>query len=283
MKTPDDLQHVVRNALSEDVRDGDITAQLIDPDASARAQVICRERAVICGTQWFDATFLELDKQCKISWQRCDGDWIEENEVACQLEGPARALVTGERTALNFLQTLSATATTTRSYAEVLEGKKTTLLDTRKTIPGLRSAQKFAVLCGGGQNHRIGLFDGILIKENHIEAAGSIDSAIARMRTQFPNVPIEIEVESIAELNEAIVAGADILLLDNFTNEQIADAVSRCAGKAKLEASGGYDFVSLQTIADIGVDYISVGALTKHVRAIDFSMRFLPNEYIPAN
>lgn len=283
MKTPDDIEHIVRDALLEDVGTGDITAQLIDKNAVAQAQVVVRERAVICGTKWFDSTFHALDERCKVSWQRNDGDWIEENEIACRIEGPARALVTGERTALNFLQTLSATATTTRSYAQLLDGKKTTLLDTRKTIPGLRSAQKFAVSCGGGENHRIGLFDGILIKENHIEAAGSIDSAISTLRTQFPDLPIEIEVESIAELDEALAAGANILLLDNFSNEQIAEAVSRSAGKAKLEASGGYDFASLQAIADIGVDYISVGALTKHIRAIDFSMRFLSSSDTPTN
>jgi len=276
MATPDDLNQTVRNALSEDVGDGDLTAQLIDPNAHSKAQVICRERAVICGTDWFDATFLELDNQCEISWRYADGQWIQKNAIACHLEGPARALVTGERTALNFLQTLSATATTTRDYAQALEGKTTTLLDTRKTIPGLRNAQKYAVSCGGGENHRIGLFDGILIKENHIEAAGSIDSAVGRLRKQFPKIPIEVEVESFNELDQALAAGADILLLDNFSDEQIAEAVKRCDGKARLEASGGYDFSGIQSIADIGVDYISVGALTKHVRAIDFSMRFLP-------
>jgi nicotinate-nucleotide pyrophosphorylase (carboxylating) len=275
MELPNNITQVVKNALDEDVGDGDMTAQLIQSTAWASAQVVCRERAVICGRAWFEQAFQLLDRNCVITWHRSDGESIEADEIVCHLEGPARALVTGERTALNFLQTLSATATATRSYADCLIGTKTILLDTRKTIPGLRSAQKYAVLCGGGQNHRIGLFDAILIKENHIEAAGSIENAIKQMRSQFPEIPIEIEVESLPDLERAIAAGANIVLLDNFTNADISEAVKVNGGRIKLEASGGYDFDGLRTIANIGVDYVSVGALTKHLRAIDFSMRFL--------
>ncbi|MFT4561456.1 MAG: nicotinate-nucleotide pyrophosphorylase (carboxylating) [Gammaproteobacteria bacterium] len=275
MELPTDITQVVQNALAEDVGDGDITAQLIHANTRANAHVVCRERAVICGRAWFEKAFLLLAGDCVIKWHCSDGESIEADEVICELEGPARALVTGERTALNFLQTFSATATETRRYADCLVGTNTILLDTRKTIPGLRSAQKYAVVCGGGQNHRIGLFDAILIKENHIEAAGSLENAISQMRSQFPNLPIEIEVESLSELARAIDAGADIVLLDNFSNADIIEAVEMNAGQVKLEASGGYDFDGLRTIAKIGVDYVSVGALTKHIRAIDFSMRFL--------
>lgn len=274
MKLPNDITRVVTNALDEDVRDGDITAQLIKTTAWASAEVVCRERAVICGRAWFEQAFHLLDPTCVVTWHRADGESIEADEIVCKLEGPARALVTGERTALNFLQTLSATATETRNYSACLSGTKTVLLDTRKTIPGLRSAQKFAVLCGGGQNHRIGLFDAILIKENHIEAAGSIENAINQMRSRFSDLPIEIEVESLPELERAIAAKADIVLLDNFSNADLSEAVRVNAGRIKLEASGGYDFDGLRAIANIGVDYVSVGALTKHIRAIDFSMRF---------
>ncbi|MDA0824157.1 MAG: carboxylating nicotinate-nucleotide diphosphorylase [Proteobacteria bacterium] len=275
MELPNNITRVVKNALDEDVGDGDITAQLIQSTAWASAQVVCRERAVICGRAWFEQAFQLLDHNCLITWHRSDGESIEADEIVCHLEGPARALVSGERTALNFLQTLSATATATRIYADCLIGTKTILLDTRKTIPGLRSAQKYAVLCGGGRNHRIGLFDAILIKENHIEAAGSIENAIKQMRAQFPAIPIEIEVESLPDLERAIAAGANIVLLDNFSNADISEAVKVNGDRIKLEASGGYDFDGLRTIANMGVDYVSVGALTKHIRAIDFSMRFL--------
>ena len=274
MNLPDDIDTVVRNALDEDIRGGDVTAQLVPVDVQATAEVVCREPAVLCGTAWFEATFLELDSSSVISWNRHDGDRVEPNEVVCTLTGRARALVTGERTALNFLQTLSGTATTTRYYVDRLAGTDVTLLDTRKTIPGLRSVQKYAVGCGGGKNHRIGLFDGILIKENHIEAAGSIATAISHMRSAFADLPIEVEVESIAELSEAIAAGADMLLLDNFSNEELRSAVKLTAGRVKLEASGGFEFENVRAVAETGVDFISVGALTKHLKAIDFSMRF---------
>jgi nicotinate-nucleotide pyrophosphorylase (carboxylating) len=274
MNLPDDIGAAVRNALDEDIRGGDVTAQLIPVDAHAIASVVCRERAVLCGTAWFDAIFHDLDDTCVVSWNRHDGDQIGPNETVCTLEGPARALVSGERAALNFLQTLSGTATTTRRYVDSLASTDVTLLDTRKTIPGLRNAQKYAVGCGGGKNHRIGLFDGILIKENHIAAAGSIAKAIAQMRTAFTDLRIEVEVESIAELTEAIAAGADMLLLDNFSNEKLRRAVKLAAGQVKLEASGGFEFESIRAVAETGVDFVSVGALTKHLRAIDFSIRF---------
>lgn len=276
MKLPENIGTVVQNALDEDIRDGDITAQLILADTRASATVICRENAVLCGTAWFEQTFLHLDDSCSVSWQRRDGERMEAGQVVCELSGPARALVTGERTALNFLQTLSGTATTTRRYADALAGTSTALLDTRKTIPGLRVAQKYAVLCGGGRNHRIGLFDGILIKENHIEAAGSISAAIAQMRSRFPELPIEIEVESIAELHEAVGAGADMLLLDNFSIEKLREAVKLAGPRVQLEASGGFEFDGIRAVAETGVDFISIGALTKHLHAVDFSMRFEP-------
>jgi nicotinate-nucleotide pyrophosphorylase (carboxylating) len=264
----------VHNALDEDIRGGDITAQLIPAETNASASVVCRESAVLCGTAWFERTFQELDDRCVTLWTKHDGQQVEANEVVCNLEGPARALVTGERTALNFLQTLSGTATTTRRYVECLSGTNVVLLDTRKTIPGLRSVQKYAVLCGGGENHRIGLFDGILIKENHIAAAGSIDAAIASMRSHFADLPIEIEVESVADVHTAIAAGADMLLLDNFSLEDLRNAVALAGGRVQLEASGGFEFEGIRAVAETGVDFVSVGALTKHVKAIDFSMRF---------
>jgi len=275
---PEDIGSVVRNALAEDIGAGDVTAQLIDPGSSAVADIVCRESAVLCGTAWVDETFAALDGQCRVQWNRHDGDAVAEDERVCTIEGPARALVTGERTALNFLQTLSGTATATRHYASQLQGTGTTLLDTRKTLPGLRSAQKYAVVCGGGKNHRIGLFDAILIKENHIEAAGSIEAAITRMRKQFPDLTLEIEVETIDELEVALACGADILLLDNFSNTDLRRAVAVNGNRVKLEASGGFEQEGLRAVAETGVDFISIGALTKHLRATDFSMRFRPTD-----
>lgn len=273
MKPPQDITAVVRNALDEDIRDGDITAQLIPADTNGVASIMCRESAILCGTAWFERTFHCLDSSCSITWNKGDGDQLKANEMVCKLEGPARALVTGERTALNFLQTLSGTATTTQRYLEYIHGTNTALLDTRKTIPGLRSEQKYAVLCGGGGNHRIGLFDGILIKENHIAAVGSIAAAISKMRTQFAHLPIEIEVESIDDIDAAITAGADMLLLDNFSVEHLREAVGLVKGRVRLEASGGFEIDGIRAVAEAGVDFISVGALTKHLQAIDFSMR----------
>lgn len=273
---PTDIAQVVRAALTEDVGSGDVTAELIAPDAAGVADIVCREPAVLSGSAWFDEVFHALDPECRIEWHKRDGDALAPDDLICTLSGTARALVTGERTALNFLQTLSGTATATRRYAAQLEGTGTTLLDTRKTLPGLRSAQKYAVVCGGGRNHRIGLFDAILIKENHIEAAGSITVAIERMRAAHPGLNLEIEVESLDDARIALAGGADMLLLDNFSLDELRAAVALTAGRVKLEASGGFELDELRTVAATGVDFISVGALTKHVRATDFSMRFRP-------
>lgn len=274
MALPANVTTVVRTALDEDIGAADLTAQLIPVSARAVADIICRESAILCGTAWFEATFLELDDNCVVSWSQRDGESVEPNKMVCRVEGSARALVTGERTALNFLQTLSGTATTTRRYVEKLAGTTATLLDTRKTIPSLRSAQKYAVRCGGGKNHRMGLFDGILIKENHIEAVGSLTEAIRQMRSLFAERPIEIEAETIVELTEAITAGADIVLLDNFSIDALKQAVALANGRVQLEASGGFEFDDIRAIAETGVNFVSVGALTKHLQAIDFSMRF---------
>lgn len=273
---PTDIEQVVRTALAEDIGDGDVTAELIAPDVIGVADIVCRESAVLAGTAWFDEVFRQLDADCRIDWHKRDGESLAPGELTCTLSGSARALVTGERTALNFLQTLSGTATVTRHYAAQLAGTGTTLLDTRKTLPGLRSAQKYAVVCGGGRNHRIGLFDAILIKENHIEAAGSITAAITRMRAAHPGLNLEIEVESLDDARVALESGADMLLLDNFSLDDLRAAVALTAGRIKLEASGGFESDGLRAVAETGVDFISVGALTKHVRATDFSMRFRP-------
>lgn len=262
----------VRAALNEDVGSGDLTAALVPDSARAEASVVCREAAVLCGVAWFDAVFAELDPAVAVHWQVCDGDRIQPGQTLCELQGPARALLTGERTALNLLQTLSGTATAARRYADALADSRTRLLDTRKTLPGLRIAQKYAVRAGGGDNHRMGLYDGILIKENHIVAAGSIGAAVAAAHASA-TVAVEVEVETLAEVDEALAAGADILLLDNFDLDGLRAAVARTAGKAKLEASGDVTLETIAAIAATGVDYISVGAITKHVRAVDLSMR----------
>lgn len=265
-------------ALQEDVGEGDVTAALIPPDHHSRAHVLTRDDAVLCGTHWFSAVFHRLDTRIEIAWRAQDGDEVLPNQEICVLAGPTRALLTGERTALNFLQMLSGTATVTRGYARTLHGTQTKLLDTRKTIPGLREAQKYAVRCGGGYNHRLGLFDGVLIKENHVAAVGSIAAAVASAKACYPEMQVEVEVENLAQLDEAISAGADIVLLDNFTVDQLHAAVARNRGRARIEASGGFDLDTLRAAAETGVDFISVGALTKHVRAIDLSMRFLHDQ-----
>lgn len=270
----DAIHAAVAAALAEDVGDGDITAALVPADATVEATVITRESCVLCGSAWFETTFLTLDSATRIEWLRKDGDHLDANETICTLRGKARALLTGERTALNFLQMLSGTATVTAHYAAALTGTQAKLLDTRKTIPGLRLAQKYAVRCGGGTNHRIGLYDAYLIKENHIAAAGSIALAIAAARTLAPGKLVEVEVETMAQLDEALAHQADIVMLDNFDVDDTRAAVARNAGRAKLEASGNVDLDRLAQLAAMGVDYISVGALTKHVRAIDLSMRF---------
>ncbi|MCW3147190.1 carboxylating nicotinate-nucleotide diphosphorylase [Stutzerimonas stutzeri] len=263
----------VRRALAEDVGTGDITAQLIPAERLAHASIITRETAVVSGVAWVDAVFRQLDPRVAVHWQVSDGERVEADRVLFHLEGPARALLTGERTALNFLQTLSGVATRCRHYADLVEGTGVQLLDTRKTLPGLRLAQKYAVTCGGCHNHRIGLYDAFLIKENHIAACGSIAQAIATAHRIAPGKPVEVEVESLDELEQALQAGADIVMLDELSLDDMRTAVDLARGRAKLEASGGISEETLRVVAETGVDYISIGALTKHVQAVDLSMR----------
>ncbi len=272
---PTDIEHVVRAALAEDVGSGDITARLIPTDAEARARVIVREPAILCGTAWFDEVFRQLDRRVQVIWQARDGERLRPNQTLCQLRGPARSLLSGERTALNFLQTLSATATHTRRYVDAIEGTGARLLDTRKTLPGLRTAQKYATACGGAQNHRMGLFDAFLIKENHILATGGIAQAVNRAQEIAPGKPVEVEVENLMELHQALDAGADTVMLDNMDLATMREAVALTAGRSKLEASGNVNLDTLRAIAATGVDYISVGAITKDVSAVDLSMRLL--------
>jgi nicotinate-nucleotide pyrophosphorylase (carboxylating) len=268
------IEHDVRNALAEDIGSGDITAQLIPEERILKASVYARVNAIICGRNWFDAVFRHIDERTEIRWYVADGAAVAPHQVVCTLQGPARCLLSGERTALNFLQTLSATATLSRRYAYAVKGLDTRILDTRKTIPGLRLAQKYAVHCGGCHNHRIGLYDAFLIKENHIAAAGSIVQAIATAQRQQPDMMVEIEVETLEQLQQAISAGADRVLLDNFTPSQISEAVQIAQGRVELEASGGITLDNIREYAQTGIDYISIGALTKDVRAVDMSMRF---------
>lgn len=263
----------VRRALAEDVGSGDITAQLIPAERLAHASVITREQAVISGTAWVDAVFRQVDPRVAVHWQVADGDRVGADRVLFHLEGPARALLTGERSALNFMQLLSGVATRCRHYADMVDGTGVRLLDTRKTIPGLRLAQKYAVTCGGCHNHRIGLYDAFLIKENHIAACGGIAEAVAAAHRIAPGKPVEIEVESLDELEQALLAGADIVMLDELSLDDMRTAVAINGGRAKLEASGGISDETLRSVAETGVDYISIGALTKHVRAVDLSMR----------
>lgn len=268
-----DIARLVQFALEEDIGTGDITAQLIQENTTARAHVITREKATLCGTQWVDAVFAAVSKDVKIDWAFKDGDQVQENDTLFSLTGPARAILTGERSALNFLQTLSGTATTSRHYANLVAHTGVKLLDTRKTLPALRLAQKYAVKCGGCYNHRIGLFDAFLIKENHIMACGSIAEAVASARKISTSKPVEVEVESLDELDQALKAEADIIMLDNFSLDMLKTAVSITAGSAKLEASGGITHETLIPIAESGVDFISIGALTKDCQSIDLSMR----------
>ena len=269
-----DPNPAVALALAEDIGSGDLTAALIPETATAEATVMSREDAVLCGTAWFDAVFRQLDPQIVTDWQATDGARIAPEQLLCTVQGPARALLTGERTALNFLQLLSGTASLARRYADAVAGTGATILDTRKTLPGLRHAQKYAVRCGGCANHRIGLFDAVLIKENHILAAGSIAAAIHTARRLHPGVKVEIEVENLSELAEARAANPDIVMLDNFDLATMREAVRITAGAVKLEASGNVNFATVRPIAETGVDYISIGGLTKDVRAVDLSMRF---------
>lgn len=274
----EDIAATVARALAEDLGSGDVTASLIPEQAMARATVMGREPAVLCGRPWFDEVFRQLDKRLQVVWQATDGDRIKSNQIWCELKGPARPLLSGERTALNFLQTLSGTATQTRAYVDAIQGTRARILDTRKTLPGLRVAQKYAVTCGGGHNHRMGLHDAVLIKENHIAAAGSVTAALAQARTAVPaNMTVEIEVETQEQLREALAAGARRILLDNFDLAGLRAAVTETAGRAQLEASGSVTLENVRAIAQTGVDYISVGSLTKHLHAVDLSMRFLPH------
>ena len=278
---PTDISETVQRALQEDVGSGDITGQLIPANVQAQAQVISRESAILCGTAWFNEVFKQLDSQLQVKWLVQDGEVIQPKQLLCQLSGPARALLTGERTALNFLQLLAGTATVTQRYVATIEGTHTRLLDTRKTLPGLRSAQKYAVQCGGGNNHRLGLYDGLLIKENHILAAGSITQAVIAARHHVPLLPVEVEVETLEQITEALQAGADMLLLDNFNLKQLGEAVIQVQGRAKLEASGGITLDTIRAIAETGVDYISVGTITKNIQAVDLSMRMLSSSIFP--
>jgi nicotinate-nucleotide pyrophosphorylase (carboxylating) len=268
------LLHSVREALAEDIGTGDITARLIPEDATATATVFSREPAVLCGMAWFNAVFAELDSSIRINWETQDGNAVEKDQLLCTLAGPARPVLSGERCALNFLQTLSATATLSRRYADRVADLPVKILDTRKTIPGLRQAQKYAVRTGGCHNHRTGLYDGILIKENHITAAGSIQQAIDKARSGNPGMPIEIEVENTQQITAALEAGAERLLLDNFSLEALGEAVRQVAGSAELEASGGITLENVYDVAQTGIDYISIGSLTKNIQAIDLSMIF---------
>lgn len=262
-------------ALDEDVGSGDLTAALLSAETWANADVIVRDSdAVLCGSDWFAAVFARLDSTVKVTWEAADGDLLASGSLVCRLEGPAPSILTGERTALNFLQTLSGTAALARRYVKQVSGTGAVILDTRKTLPGLRLAQKYAVRCGGGHNHRIGLYDAILIKENHIRSAGSIRAALTAAETVGRGVVVEIEVESLDELREALTAGARRVLLDNFSLDQLRDAVALTAGRAGLEASGGVNLETVRAIAETGVDFISVGGLTKDLKATDYSMLF---------
>jgi nicotinate-nucleotide pyrophosphorylase (carboxylating) len=270
---PQDIPRMVAWALEEDIRDGDITASLIGADTLATATLITREDCVLAGTAWVDEVFRQITPAVTIDWQYRDAQRVSGDSLLARFQGPARALLTGERTALNFLQTLSGTATTCRYYADLVANTPVRLLDTRKTLPGLRSAQKYAVTCGGCHNHRQGLHDAFLIKENHIAACGSIPAAIAAARQAAPGKPVEVEVETLEEFRVALEAGADIIMLDDMSLEDTYLAVALSKGKAKLEISGGVSPERLKALAATGVDYISIGALTKHVRAVDLSMR----------
>lgn len=276
--TPDirSIEADAARALAEDIGSGDLTAGLIPVGSDSQAQVLCREAAILCGLPWFDAVYRQLDPTVRIEWLTEDGTSLEPGSCVCRLQGPSRVLLTGERTALNFLQLLSGTATETRRYVDAVQEYPAQILDTRKTLPGLRLAQKYAVRCGGGVNHRLGLYDAILIKENHIHAAGGIGPAVQAALAL--GVPVEVEVEDLAQLEQAVTAGAGCILLDNFDLEALRAAVAHTAGRAKLEASGGVDIDAVAAIGATGVDYISIGGLTKHVRAIDFSMRFENSE-----
>lgn len=273
-----DLQSIieddVRRALAEDVGSGDLSAAAIPADATARATVIAREPAVVCGQPWFDATFAAIEPALELDWRVGEGERVAAEHTLCALRGPARGLCTAERTALNFLQLLSGVATATRACVDAVAGTGVAILDTRKTLPGLRAAQKYAVACGGGTNHRMGLFDAAMLKENHLLAAGGIEAALRALRAVHPQVSCTVEVETLEQVERALAAGADRLLLDNFDLDGLCEAVRINAGRAVLEASGGIEPDRVRAVADTGIDCISIGALTKHVRALDLSLRF---------
>lgn len=273
LPAPELIAADVDRALTEDLGSGDATASLLPADATATAALTCRDDAVIAGTAWFDACFRRLNPNVRIDWQTHDGERAAPGAIICRLAGNARALVSAERPALNFLQLLSATATATARYVAAVSGTSARVLDTRKTIPGLRLAQKYAVRCGGGHNHRIGLYDAILVKENHIIAAGGITPAVAAARQRHPQLLLEVEVETLDELREAMAAGVDRIMLDNFNVPQMREAVAIAAGRVPLEVSGNVDLATIAEYARTGVDFISVGALTKHVHAVDLSLR----------
>ncbi len=268
------IENMVGLALEEDIGTGDVTAQLIPAEELSNATIISREKAIICGTRFVDEVFKQIDVSVQIEWLVADGDLVAENATLCNLSGLSRSLLTGERSALNFLQTLSGTATETHHYVEAVGDAKTRVLDTRKTIPGFRLAQKYAVSCGGGKNHRVGLYDAFLIKENHIHAAGSITQAVAAARELNTNILLEVEVENFTQLDEAIACGVKRVLLDNFTHDELRHAVSIAGEQADLEASGNIEINTISAVAATGVDFISTGAITKNVKAIDLSMRF---------
>ncbi len=279
--TNEQIQQTVRRAIAEDLGSGDLTAALIDESVEMKAELISREQAVLCGKAWFSETFRQIDEETNIVWHRNEGELLHTNESVCSIAGRARSILTAERTALNWLQTLSGTATITRRFVERISDTMCRILDTRKTIPGLRIEQKYAVKVGGATNHRIGLFDGILIKENHITSAGSIKHAVEKALANAPDCPlIEVEVESISQLEQALEAGVTRILLDNFSLEMINKAVSITAGKAELEVSGNVSIESISEIAATGADYISIGALTKHLHAIDYSLRFCEDSQV---
>ena len=273
MPSSEYVKGLVSLALSEDIGSGDITAGLVEPDRKARARVISRESGILCGTQFADTVFSIIDPELEVTWHKQDGDSLIKNDLLFTVDGHARPILTGERTALNFLQLLSGTATLASRYAEAVKGTDVRLLDTRKTIPGLRVAQKYAVSCGGCHNHRIGLFDAFLIKENHIEACGGIGAAIARAHEIAPGKPVEVEVENLREMSQAIDAAADRIMLDNFDEDLLREAVAINKGRSELEASGNVGLHNLRAIAETGVDFISIGALTKTVQPLDLSLR----------
>jgi nicotinate-nucleotide pyrophosphorylase (carboxylating) len=273
MIKPQGIAETVARALAEDVGTGDLSAALIPTETTAHARVISRQPAIIAGSPWFNEVFRQLDKRVTVDWRVQQGQPVKAGAAICDVQGPARALLTGERVALNFLQLLSATATAAHGFVEVVKGTSAVILDTRKTLPGLRAAQKYAVTCGGARNHRMGLFDEILIKENHIAAAGSISAIVSAARRRHPDINIEVEVEHIGQIEEALAAGANIILLDNFTLDDLKTAVELNDGRARLEVSGGVSLRDIRAIAQTGVDYISVGVLTKNIAAIDLSMR----------